>query len=109
MKRATNFRLVLVTTPNLTAARKLARGALTQRLIACANLLPGIRSHYRWRGKLESANEVLMILKTTEARLGRLERWLLAHHPYDTPEILALTPDTGTARYLDWLESGCVP
>ena len=84
-----------------------ATGSCTRRLIACANLLPGIRSHYRWRGKLENSNEVLIILKTTVSRVARLERWLLEHHPYDTPEILALTPDTGTHRYLDWLTTSC--
>jgi len=59
------FRIVLVTAPNLKTARQLARAALAARLIACANLIPAIESHYRWQGKLERSAEVLLIMKTT--------------------------------------------
>ena len=62
MKSATAFALVLVTAPNLKTARQLARAALEARLIACANLVPKIESHYRWRGRIESGAEVLLVL-----------------------------------------------
>jgi len=107
MKSATAFRLVLVTAPNLKAARQLARAALESRLIACVNLLPKIESHYRWQGNIERGAEVLLVLKTTKARLAKLEKLILAEHPYDTPEFLVLPLHSGSSRYLDWL-AGCV-
>ncbi len=96
--------LALVTAPDLKIARKLAQAALRKRLIACANLIPGIESHYRWRGKIEIGAEVLMVLKTTARRLSALERLIVAKHPYDTPEFIVLTLNGGNERYLDWLE-----
>src|SRR5713226_1546952 len=77
MKRTSGFELVLVTAPNLKTARKLARAALTARLIACANLLPKIESHYWWKEKIEHGKEVLMLLKTTTARLAALEKLIV--------------------------------
>ena len=106
MQSARKFALVLVTAPDRKTARALATAALRARLIACANLVPKVESHYRWKGKIESAAEVLMILKTTRARLAALEKLILARHPYDTPEFLVLSPDRGTKRYLDWLQAG---
>ena len=96
--------LGLVTTPDLKTARRLARAALKQRLIACANLIPGIESHYRWKGKLETSAEVLMVLKTSARRVAALEKLIVGKHPYDTPEFIVLTVDGGNRRYLDWLE-----
>jgi periplasmic divalent cation tolerance protein len=107
MKLANNIALVLVTTPDLKTARSLARAALAARLIACANLVPKIESHYRWQGKLECSNEVLLVLKTASARLAKLEKLIIAQHPYDTPEFLVITPRGGNGRYLAWLESSC--
>jgi periplasmic divalent cation tolerance protein len=103
MKPTTQFALVLVTAPDLKTARRLAKAALQARLIACANLVPKIESHYWWQGKLESAAEVLLVLKTTKARLAALEKLILARHPYDTPEFLVLSPNAGSQKYLAWL------
>ena len=107
MKAARKFSLVLITTPDLKTARKLARAALAARLIACANLVPKIESHYWWQGKMETGKEVLMILKTTRTRLAALEKLILAKHPYDTPEFLVLPLSQGNRRYLDWLAHSC--
>jgi periplasmic divalent cation tolerance protein len=107
MKSARPFALVLVTAPDLKTARRLARAALKARLIACANLIPRLESHYWWRGKIERGNEVLLLLKTTRARLARLEKFILAEHPYDTPEFVVLRLDQGSKRYLDWLKASC--
>ena len=71
MKLTGKFAVVLVTAPDVKTARKLARAALEARLIACANLIPRIESHYWWRGKIEASAEVLMVMKTTTARLRR--------------------------------------
>jgi len=103
MKSAKNCRLVLITAPDLKTGRRLARAALTVRLIACANLIPKIESHYWWRDQIERGGEVLLILKTTNARLAALEQLILALHPYDTPEFIVLSPTAGSARYLNWL------
>ncbi len=103
MKAGRKFVLVLVTAPDLKSARALARSALESRLAACVNLLPGIESHYWWQGKLESTAEVLLLCKTTRPRLVALKKLILAKHPYDTPEFVALSLDAGSKPYLDWL------
>jgi len=95
--------MALVSAPDLKTARALARAALGARLIACANLIPQIESHYRWQGKIESGSEVLLVLKTQKAKLPALEKLILAKHPYDTPELLVLPLSAGNNRYLDWL------
>lgn len=107
--KASDFRLALVTAPNLKTARALARAALDARLVACANLVPKIESHYRWQGKIEHASEVLLILKTTAQYLAKLEKLLIARHPYDTPEFIVLSLNGGNRRYLDWLGTSCRP
>jgi len=103
MKSARQFHVVLVTAPNLKVARKLARAALEARLIACANIVPKVESHYWWQGKIERGSEVLLVLKTTKARLAKLEKLILAEHPYDTAEFLVLGLHSGAERYLRWL------
>lgn len=107
MKRSAKFAVVLATAPDLKTARALAGAALKAKLIACANLLPKVESHYWWQGKLETSAEVLMILKTPATRLRALEKLLLAEHPYDTPEFLVLPLTGGNRRYLDWLAASC--
>lgn len=104
MKSAKNFRLILVTAPNVATARKLANKALEAKLAACVNLVPKVESHYWWQGKLETSAEVLMLLKTDKRCLPALEKLLLANHPYDTPEILAVSLDSGTPKYLEWIK-----
>jgi periplasmic divalent cation tolerance protein len=103
MKSARRFAVVLVTAPDLRTARALAGSALNARLVACANLVPRLESHYWWRRKIERSAEVLLIFKTVRTRLRPLEQLILKEHPYDTPEILALPLDQGTPRYLAWL------
>ena len=103
MPKPPSFSVVLVTAPDLKVARSLARGALRARLIACANLIPKIESHYWWQGKLESSTEVLLLCKTTHRRLAAFEKFILAQHPYDTPEFVVLPMKSGTRRYLDWI------
>lgn len=107
MKGASQFALVLVTAPDLKTARQIARLGLEDRLIACANIIPRLESHYRWRGKMESSAEVLLILKTRRSRVKVLEALVLKNHPYDTPEFLIVSLQGGTDRYLRWLASEC--
>jgi periplasmic divalent cation tolerance protein len=103
MKPASQFAVVLVTAPNLKTGRMLARAALQAHLIACANLVPKVESHYWWRGKIEAQAEVLLVLKTHKAKLPALEKLVLARHPYETPEFLVLPLSAGNQQYLDWL------
>lgn len=107
MQRAGKFQIVLVTVPDVKTARKLAQAALTARLIACANLIPQIESHYWWHEKIERGSEVLLIFKTTTTRLAALEKLVLKLHPYDTPEFVVVSLHAGNGRYLDWLKSSC--
>jgi periplasmic divalent cation tolerance protein len=104
VKSAKGLAIVLVTVPNVKTARKLAALALKARLVACANLIPKIESHYWWQGKIENSSEILLLLKTSKTRLRALERLVLANHPYDTPEFLVLSIGLGSKRYLQWLE-----
>ena len=95
--------MVLVTAPDLKTARKLARAALEARLIACANIVPRIESHYRWEGKIESGKELLLVMKTAHARLSLLEKLIVSTHPYNTPEFVVRPVQGGSRRYLDWV------
>ena len=104
MKLTGKFAVVLVTAPDLKTGRKLARAALAARLVACANLIPRIESHYWWQGKIEAGAEVLLVMKTTAARLAALEKLIVARHPYDTPEFVVLPISRGNRRYLDWVQ-----
>lgn len=97
------FQIVFVTAPNRTVARKLARAALQAKLAACANLVPGLESHYWWRGKIESGAEVLIIFKTVKKNLARLQKLIIDNHPYDTAEFVVVPLAGGSRRYLDWL------
>ena len=109
MKRKDALAAVLVTAPNLKVARNLARAALKARLIACANVIPAIESHYWWQDNIECGDEVLLILKTTRAKLAQLERLILAEHPYDTPEFVVLPIQQANRRYAAWLRASVQP
>lgn len=105
MKSTARFFTAFVTAPDQDTARGLARLALESDLVACANLVSKIESHYWWRRKIESSVEVLIIFKTTKAKLKALERLVIAQHPYDTPEFIVLPITGGNRRYLDWIAS----
>ena len=106
MEMRTNGQLliVLVTTPDRRVARKLAKAALERKLIACANLIFRVESHYWWQGKLETASEALLLFKTTKAKVANLEKLVLKLHPYDTPEFVVLEATRVTQRYLRWAQ-----
>ncbi|MDP6913545.1 MAG: divalent-cation tolerance protein CutA [Verrucomicrobiota bacterium] len=103
-----DFAVVLVTAPDMDLARHLAKGALEAKLAACANIVPVVESHYWWKGKLESSDEVLLIFKTRQQLLPKLERAVREIHPYDTPEFVALPLTTGSRKYLAWLANNTV-
>jgi periplasmic divalent cation tolerance protein len=101
----TTARIVLTTAGSLEEARKLGRTLVEERLAACATLAPAVESIYRWKGAIESSNEVLLILKTESRQIDRLEKRLSELHSYETPEFLALPVSAGSEAYLDWLRS----
>jgi periplasmic divalent cation tolerance protein len=96
-------RMVLTTAASREDAERLARVLVEERLIACATLLPGAQSVYRWQGAVETANETVMLMKTTVERVAGLEARLLALHSYETPEFLVVAAESGGQGYLGWL------
>lgn len=100
---ATPVLLVLCTCPDRATAERLAERVVTDRLAACVNLLPGLTSVYRWAGAVERADEVLLIAKTTADVYPALETRLRAEHPYELPEVIAVSIDAGSEPYLQWL------
>ena len=99
----TDVLVVLVTAPTPERAAELARTLVEERLAACGNVVPAIRSIYRWEGKVVDEPEALLVLKTTRARLDALRDRVLALHPYQVPEVLALSVEGGAAGYLAWV------
>lgn len=97
--------IVFVTCANRREAAKIARAIVEARLAACANILPGrLHSIYRWKGKVESARETMIILKTSRRRFDALRRKIERLHSYNTPEIIALPITIGARKYLAWIE-----
>jgi periplasmic divalent cation tolerance protein len=89
--------------PDRASAMELAKALVADRLAACVNVLAGAESVYRWRGKVETATEVPVLIKTAERRLADLEAAILARHPYELPEIITVPLVAGLAGYLDWV------
>jgi periplasmic divalent cation tolerance protein len=97
--------VVLVTCGSLTEATRIARAVVELRLAACVNILPGaLTSIYRWKGKVESARERLLLIKTSRKRLPKLQAQIERLHSYEVPEFIALPVAAGSRRYLAWLE-----
>lgn len=96
-------RIVLTTAANREEADRLGRTLVEERLAACATLIPGIESIYRWEGEVETAHEVLLLLKTHTDQVPALEARLHAIHSYQTPEFLVLRVEAGSQSYLDWM------
>jgi periplasmic divalent cation tolerance protein len=102
--------IVLVTCGSAKEARKIARVAVEQRLAACVNILANpMQSIYRWKGKVESAEEFLLIIKTTQSRFAKLQAEVKRLHSYDVPEIIALPVVRGDADYFAWISESVKP
>ncbi|MBE5252776.1 divalent cation tolerance protein CutA [Mixta mediterraneensis] len=100
-----NAVVILCTAPDQPCAQQLAQQALTAKLAACVTLLPGATSYYIWQGKPEQTNEVQMLLKCDSAHQQALMDLLKRAHPYDVPELLALSVQHGDSEYLSWLHA----
>jgi periplasmic divalent cation tolerance protein len=97
--------VVLVTAPDAEVGARIGRALVEEGLAACANLVPGVRSIYRWEGAVHDDAEVLLILKTRAALSAALAARVRALHPYQLPEVLALPVAGGSEPYLDWVRS----
>jgi periplasmic divalent cation tolerance protein len=95
--------VVLSTFPDSETAKRIAQELVKARLAACVNVLPGVESIYQWKGEMESAREVLGLIKTTAATYPTLEARLKELHPYDVPEILAVPADLVHPAYAQWV------
>lgn len=96
--------VVLVTCGSVSEARRIARAVVEARLAACVNLLPGaVESTYRWKGKVESARERLLLIKTSRRRLAKLQEAVERLHSYDVPEFIAVPIACGAEAYLTWI------
>jgi periplasmic divalent cation tolerance protein len=95
--------LCYCTCPDPASARRIAEALVSERLAACVNQLPGIRSTYRWQEAVHTDREELLLIKTTAACLAALERRLLELHPYEVPELIAVPVEQGHAAYLHWV------
>ncbi len=95
--------LVITNLPDAASAAKLAQQLIEVRAAACVNQLAPCTSTYRWQGKIETATEVPLLIKTTQAAYPRLEKLIRAAHPYELPEIIAVPVSDGLPAYLDWV------
>jgi len=98
--------VALSSCPDEATARRLAEAFVSERLATCVNRVTGMASTYIWDGALRDDPEILLIIKTTAARLNALEARLQALHPYELPELLVLPVQGGNERYLEWVRTG---
>jgi periplasmic divalent cation tolerance protein len=102
-------RVVFCTFPDPETAHRISRDAVAQQYAACANLVPSVKSIYRWLGRVQEADETLVVYKTSAARYADLEAFLVRSHPYEVPEIIALPLSAGSAAYLRWVIDNSTP
>lgn len=100
----TEYIMVLITASKEDEAARIARDIVSSRLAACVNIVKGIRSIYRWQGKIEDEGEVLMVVKTRRDLFGELKKRVKELHSYSVPEIVALPIVEGSEEYLKWLQ-----
>jgi periplasmic divalent cation tolerance protein len=99
--------LALSTFPDQETARDISNELVTKKLAACANILPGVESIYRWKEEIESGNETLVVFKLSEDRQSAFQEKLRSLHPYEVPEIIFVPVSTGLPEYLRWVTESC--
>jgi periplasmic divalent cation tolerance protein len=105
----TEVRVVLITAPDVETGAGLARALVAERLAACVNVVPAVRSIYRWEGEVQDDAEVLLVVKTRRARCAALAARVQDLHPYDVPEVVELPAVGGSEAYLDWVRRESAP
>jgi len=98
--------LALSTCPDEATAQQIAESLVNERLATCVNRLPGVQSTYVWNGQLQNDSEILLVIKSTAARIPELEARLKALHPYELPELVVLPVTGGNEAYLEWVRQG---
>jgi periplasmic divalent cation tolerance protein len=101
--------LVFCTCPDEAVAERIANALVEERLAACVNRLPGVVSTYRWKGETHRDSECLLLIKTTVERFDALRERIVAVHPYELPEVIAVDVILGLSPYLDWIASETQP
>jgi len=96
--------IIFTTTETEKEAEKIANALLEDRIAACVNIIPKIRSRYWWQGKIEKSEETLLLIKTKENLVSRVEERIKSLHSYECPEVVAIEISEGSADYLDWIE-----
>jgi periplasmic divalent cation tolerance protein len=99
--------LALSTFPDRETAKRISDQIVTEKFAACANILPGIESIYRWKEKIETGNETLVFFKLSEDRQSAFQEKLRSLHPYEVPEIIFVPVTTGLPEYLRWVAESC--
>jgi periplasmic divalent cation tolerance protein len=99
--------LAISTFPDAETANRIAQTLVGEKLAACANIIPAVHSIYRWKGKVETAGEVVVFFKTTENQLAAFEEKLRSLHPYEVPELIGIKIDSGSPDYLRWMIDNC--
>ena len=100
-----SYLIVFMTASNKEEAEKIVRALLEEKLIACANIIEPVSSFFWWQGRIDSENEALAIMKTSERLFEKLHKRVTALHSYDVPEVLAIPVVAGSPSYLDWLKA----
>ena len=99
--------LALSTFPDRETAQRVSNQVVTEKLAACANILPAVESIYRWKDKVETGNETLVIFKLGEDRQSAFQEKVRSLHPYEVPEIIIVPVTTGLPEYLRWVAESC--
>src|SRR5438067_5002276 len=99
--------LALSTFPDAETAQRISNQLVTEKFVACANILPAVESIYRWKGKVESGNETLVFFKLSEDRQSDFQNKLQSLHPYEVPEIIFVPISSGLPEYLRWVAENC--
>ena len=100
-----DYTVIFITTSSPDEAEKIGRALVEEKLVACANIVPSIRSIYRWQGKICDDKETLIILKTKKELFEQIEQRVKALHSYEVPEIISMPIIEGSNEYLSWLEN----
>lgn len=105
----THYQIIYCTCPDFETADKIARHLVTSKLAACVNILPSVTSVYEWQGQIETAQEHLLLIKTSHIHYSTIEAEIKRLHPYELPEVIAVAIEQGLPDYLKWINSCILP
>jgi len=109
MSERNNVVVIFVTAPDVRVANRIAQTLVQERLAACVNILPGVRSHYWWEGEVQESSELLMLLKARKTDVQAVANRVRELHPYEVPEVVAADIVGGLPSYIDWIQAETEP